>query len=412
MVQESSTFGLCCSEFIKDIDCGSSKNIDSYCVTQCSPSINAISVEEEKEEELRRRKREELIQYYIDRHEAFLKNPYVCVDAIDHDYYLVPRGKRSKRKFIHRVDQSFLKRENKKLKMVHQEKKIQELGTQDEEVGISKIESFLKNVQGDVENIKKSLITTKEKVSILPMEKIQELEVVPNSEVSLGIPKIESFLKNEKRVKMLHKEKPNRVSEFALPMEYLKEKNQELVIEKERIPKIESFLKKEKRKRLVVLDKQKPNKVPPEAILPMELKDKIQDMEVPISKVSLVIQKTLFDTDLSKKHMRLSIPVGQVLTHDEFLTTQDKEYLETKDSRNKKAQIKFNLIEPSLEESSIHLAKWPMNSSPSYVLLNDWVSVYKRNNLKVNMKVQLWSFKKDSNRWLALVVLPPDDAAN
>ncbi|KAF3634578.1 hypothetical protein T459_03712 [Capsicum annuum] len=34
-------------------------------------------------------------------------------------------------------------------------------------------------------------------------------------------------------------------------------------------------------------------------------------------------------------------------------------------------------------------------------------AVYTRDNLKVNMMVQLWSFRKDSDRWLALVVVPP-----
>ncbi|KAF3659762.1 hypothetical protein FXO38_12466 [Capsicum annuum] len=48
-----------------------------------------------------------------------------------------------------------------------------------------------------------------------------------------------------------------------------------------------------------------------------------------------------------------------------------------------------------------------MNSSFSYVMLNDWMLVYTRDNLKVNMMVQLWSFRKDSDRWLALVVVPP-----
>lgn len=246
MAQESNTFGIC--------DYGTSKF--ESCVTQClssrgeSSSSSTISIgeleEEKMEEELKRRKREELIQYYIQQHEAFLKNPNVCVDAIDHYYYLVPRDKRSKRKSTLR-NEHVIKRENKKIKMAFKEKP------------------------------KKRLMTS------------------------------------TKRVKS-------------------------------------------------------------EAILPVELKNKIQEMGVPISEVSLVIEKPLYTTDLSKKHMRLSIPARQVI-NEEFLTPEEKEILETKDDYcNKKSKIEFSLIEPSLEESNIYLAKWTMNSSSCYVLLNDWIS--------------------------------------
>ncbi|KAF3659760.1 putative late blight resistance protein -like protein R1A-10-like [Capsicum annuum] len=125
-----------------------------------------------------------------------------------------------------------------------------------------------------------------------------------------------------------------------------------------------------------------------QAILPMKFKNKIQELGLSISEVSLVIEKPLSVTDLSKKHLRLSIPLNQVLNPEKFLTTQEKEILNTKDSREKWSQIKFNLIEPSLEKRSIHLAKWLMNSSFNYVLLNNWKSVYTRNKLKVDMMIQ------------------------
>ncbi|KAG5620581.1 hypothetical protein H5410_005799 [Solanum commersonii] len=129
-------------------------------------------------------------------------------------------------------------------------------------------------------------------------------------------------------------------------------------------------------------------------------------MEVQITEVRLVIQKVLYDTDLSYKHMRLSIPVNQVEDKD-FLTPQQKMVLETKDIvSNKKNKIQFKLIEPSLEQTKIHLAKWDMSNSSSYVLLNDWMQVVERNNLKSGMVVQLWSFHQHLVPWLALVLVP------
>ncbi|MCD7446378.1 hypothetical protein HAX54_005986 [Datura stramonium] len=326
---------------------------DSSCVTQCAAPLMEVGImspipvleeEEEKEEELKRRKREELIQYYIQKHEDFLKNPRICVDAIDHLYYLVPKAKRSKRKSCYSTVEPLLKRENKKLKMVHSKKPIE----------------------------KKSLVITTTKTQcVSPMEKIQEKGVSISEDLLVmekgGVPKIESLLKNEKAPMEKIQEKGVSISEDLL------------VMEKGGVPKNESLLKNEKRNKLVFGK---------EAVLPAEFKNKIQELGVPISEVSLVIEKPLFSTDLSEKHMRLSIPVKQVLNHDVFLTRQEKEILDTKDRSNRKSQIKFNLIEPSLEECSIHLAKWPMSSSSSYVLLNDWISVYKRNNLKC----QQWNF--------------------
>lgn len=47
--------------------------------------VDAIPVEDEEklEEEWKRQKCSELIQYYIRRHEAFLKNANFCLDAIN-----------------------------------------------------------------------------------------------------------------------------------------------------------------------------------------------------------------------------------------------------------------------------------------------------------------------------------------
>ncbi|XP_059298367.1 B3 domain-containing protein At5g24050-like [Lycium ferocissimum] len=140
--------------------------------------------------------------------------------------------------------------------------------------------------------------------------------------------------------------------------------------------------------------------------LPDELKEKISRMCLQISEVKLVIQKVLYDTDLSYKHMRMSIPMNQVKSKD-FLTPQQKMDLEKRDiESNKKMKIQFNLIEPSFEETKIHLAKWDMNKSSIYVLFNDWMQVVERNKLKSGMVVQLWSFHQDLVPWLALVLVP------
>ncbi|KAH0696168.1 hypothetical protein KY290_013538 [Solanum tuberosum] len=174
------------------------------------------------------------------------------------------------------------------------------------------------------------------------------------------------------------------------------EKNKTETLLDEKQSKLED---REKKRRKI-----KPIIDPP--VLPDELKEKISGMGIQISQVKLVIQKALYDTDLSYQHMRLSIPLNQVVSKD-FLTPQQKMVLETRDIvSNKKNKIQFNLIDPSLEQTKIHLAKWDMNKSSNYVLLNDWMEVAERNNLKSGMVVQLWSFHQHLIPWLALVLVP------
>ncbi|TMW89399.1 hypothetical protein EJD97_017226 [Solanum chilense] len=198
-----------------------------------------------------------------------------------------------------------------------------------------------------------------------PIEKFQDFEVPV-------IPKIDSL--------SVITEPIEKIQDFEVPL----------------IPLIEKPKKKRRKSRVS------------KAVMPEELKKKIEELGVSISKVSLVIEKQLYKTDLSETHMRLSIPVNQVVNYDEFLNAQEKGILDSRDSCNRISTIKFNLIEPSLEICNINLTKWPMKSSYIYVLLNDWMSVHQRNGLKVNMMVQLWFFRKDEDPWLALVVVPRD----
>ncbi|KAH0646941.1 hypothetical protein KY284_034825 [Solanum tuberosum] len=217
-----------------------------------------------------------------------------------------------------------------------------------------------------------SMITTE------PIEQIQDFEVAV-------IPKIESS--------SVITEPIEKIQDFEVPV--IPKIESLSVITTEPIEKVEE--KAEKIKKMLQFKRR--NRVS-QAVPPEELKKKIQELGVSISQVSLVIEKPLYSTDLSEKHMRLSIPVKQVVNPDEFLNAQEKEILDTRDSCNRMSKIKFNLIEPSLEVCNIYLAKWSMNSSSSYVLLNDWMSVHQRNGLKADAA---------SNEFYGQVSLVPDN---
>ncbi|TYI38807.1 hypothetical protein ES332_A02G054400v1 [Gossypium tomentosum] len=112
----------------------------------------------------------------------------------------------------------------------------------------------------------------------------------------------------------------------------------------------------------------------------------------------LVIQKTIFFSDINPTASRFSIPFSQVKTHD-FLNEAEAKELDDKNS------MQVWLLDPSMRETSITLNKWVMGSSSLYVLTNTWNPVVKNNQLKKGDMVQLWSFRVNSLLCFALVKL-------
>ena len=134
--------------------------------------------------------------------------------------------------------------------------------------------------------------------------------------------------------------------------------------------------------------------------MPPEFKDKI--MELKGSDVNLVIQKVLFDTDLSSHQDRLAIPSRQMKA--EFLTEEEQVKLDEKEEDGKRCKgIEVPLIEPSLENSSIKLKKWKLGHNNTYVLSSPWKHVVARNKFISGDIIQLWSFRVHQKPHFALV---------
>ncbi|KAK3040942.1 hypothetical protein RJ639_028816 [Escallonia herrerae] len=133
------------------------------------------------------------------------------------------------------------------------------------------------------------------------------------------------------------------------------------------------------------------------------------------SRAILVIQKTLFQSDVSQRHSRLSIPLSNLV--NKFLTAEEVRVLNLpkKDEFGKKVkrEIPVVLIGPTLAEYSLNLTKWVMpkakgSVSETYNLVTKWNSVWRNNGLAEGMLVQLWSFRICSLLHFALVVLCRD----
>lgn len=123
------------------------------------------------------------------------------------------------------------------------------------------------------------------------------------------------------------------------------------------------------------------------------------------SNARLVVQKKLFDSDVTSGQSRFSIPKGKI-AHG-FLTREESDLL------NDGKKIKVSLIQPCGKTSELLLAKWRLSSSSSYVLTKNWTSVWKepRNGLGKGEEVQLWSYRVEGKLcfWLVNVRNPAQD---
>ncbi|KAK4356190.1 hypothetical protein RND71_025161 [Anisodus tanguticus] len=125
----------------------------------------------------------------------------------------------------------------------------------------------------------------------------------------------------------------------------------------------------------------------------------------------LVIEKTLFETDVKAAEGRLSIPQKEVTKFlrlgEIFLNPEEEARLSTRIG-GKMSTMSVTLIEPSRQKCKINLRKWFMNKdngkiSSSYVLVTYWNEVVRRNALKSGTLVQLWAFRKGEDLCFALV---------
>ncbi|KAI4381224.1 hypothetical protein MLD38_007319 [Melastoma candidum] len=124
------------------------------------------------------------------------------------------------------------------------------------------------------------------------------------------------------------------------------------------------------------------------------------------SEVRLVVQKKLFNSDVTSGQSRFSIPRGKIA--QSFLTRGESALL---DNGHK---IEVSLVQPCGKISELLLGKWRLTSSSSYVLTKNWTSVWKepRNGLEKGKEVQLWSYRVEGKLCFWLVNMSAtDDAA-
>ncbi|PWA55849.1 hypothetical protein CTI12_AA423310 [Artemisia annua] len=158
----------------------------------------------------------------------------------------------------------------------------------------------------------------------------------------------------------------------------------------------------------------KKRKIPPKVdcgpVVKNEVTERLQKFitdDMNGSDIKLVIQKTLFLSDLKPDQNRLNLPRNQLITED-FLTTEERFTL-----LEKKEKIEVRLIGPTLKmyKEPMGLKMWSMPRTENFVLKTKWNQFVEENKdyLKLLSMIQLWSFRKDQQLCFALAVVegPP-----
>ncbi|XP_049380944.1 B3 domain-containing protein At1g05920-like [Solanum stenotomum] len=181
--------------------------------------------------------------------------------------------------------------------------------------------------------------------------------------------------------------------------------------EEHRVVQVDNEERNRKRSREEANSNFRPVVVAPPAVivnreLSIEFKNLITFHGGLLESAKLVIEKTLFETDVKPAEGRFSIPQKQM--SNQFLKPEEEQLLNGRNEANKMCEMNVMLIEPLHKKGEINLRKWTMNknngkASSSYVLVKHWNDVVRRNGLRAGMKMQLWAFRKGENLCFALV---------
>ncbi|KAL5780911.1 hypothetical protein ACOSQ2_011648 [Xanthoceras sorbifolium] len=114
--------------------------------------------------------------------------------------------------------------------------------------------------------------------------------------------------------------------------------------------------------------------------------------------IILVAEKQITSTDLNEKENRLLLAEKKIL--NEFVTPEEEHEL------NEKRGVKVTVIQPCLETTpNLQLKKWAMKENFYFALIGNWSSIAnnKKNRLRKNCMIRLFSFRKESSLYFALV---------
>ncbi|KAI4305200.1 hypothetical protein L6164_028582 [Bauhinia variegata] len=152
-----------------------------------------------------------------------------------------------------------------------------------------------------------------------------------------------------------------------------------------------------KKRRRMIMPKPELENVLPD--FPVEFKNRIRELEG--YDVKFLMQKQLYDTDISMNNNRLSMPHSQI--HCEFLNTNEKAILNQREGdRRRPCGIEVMVLDPCLRMFNLSLKRWGMGSVSIYNLVKNWKRVVKENHLQSGDYMEIWSFRVHGNLYILL----------
>ncbi|XP_061367994.1 B3 domain-containing protein At3g25182-like [Gastrolobium bilobum] len=138
---------------------------------------------------------------------------------------------------------------------------------------------------------------------------------------------------------------------------------------------------------------------PPPRGLPIEFMNRIRELNG--TNIKFLMTKTLFHTDVSPSHNRLSMPINEIRC--DFLTEAENGMLEEREGANGGlVGVEVTVLDPCLREYPLILKKWKMTSSSIYTLIKNWNIIVPENNLEKGHQLHIWSFRVDAKLYFAL----------
>ena len=133
--------------------------------------------------------------------------------------------------------------------------------------------------------------------------------------------------------------------------------------------------------------------------LPVEFRHRI--LELGGSEPKMVFEKKLYSTDVNVNHGRLTIPLRQCTL--ELKQTEVAASVK-RDGRGKNiVGFEVMVIEPGLKERTMRFKDWA--TVASYALVGGWNDLVKKNGIKKDDILQLWSFRRGPGAQLSFALV-------
>ncbi|KAF8077433.1 hypothetical protein N665_1036s0008 [Sinapis alba] len=119
----------------------------------------------------------------------------------------------------------------------------------------------------------------------------------------------------------------------------------------------------------------------------------------------LILEKTMYKSDIDKVQSRLSLPSNQIVTSDFLSEEESRVIYEQSVLKNRTEGLSVVMVDPLLKKHDVDLRKWKMGGSWNYVFVDGWNQVVSTNTFRVGNVYHVWSFRSGGGK-LCFALVP------